>query len=422
MCARERGAAAQPLLRLFAKSPPVAPMLPLFRLPALACSPLVSVFLSNGLISLGCLLVSPCLSLVSRQHRLRVPPTNSLLPAPHPPPDDFMLLHAGSSVYCGKWCDSVGYFASHGCPCPQVGGWGGRAVGWGGVGWGGCDAPVDAGATSLAGEFRRPCSSSPSPTVTCRRKARSTRSVPKAPPRPSCSPTHPPPHPFPTPVYEPLRLLYERAQGAGRRAGGGMGQAGAPASWVSGHTVSQRAACERDESLERNEPGGEWGKQVCQRRGVERLLPLLQHEMQAAQPLRRNAAQGSLPAPPPPPPPRRNVVAAAHGWRRWRQGRRRQQLLPMATEQSTGMPRAAAAAETALTAGCKSSQVCRGCIRWVAGGGGGGIAGGGGDSEAAACCCMLLRARLPLPLQCRPFCRQQGPHSCVGTLLTHVPL
>ncbi|PSC76238.1 ABC transporter [Micractinium conductrix] len=33
--------------------------------------------------------------------------------------DDFMLLHAGSSVYCGKWCDSVGYFASHGCPCPQ---------------------------------------------------------------------------------------------------------------------------------------------------------------------------------------------------------------------------------------------------------------------------------------------------------------
>lgn len=35
--------------------------------------------------------------------------------------DDFMLLHAGATAYYGRWADSVDYFASHGCPCPQVG-------------------------------------------------------------------------------------------------------------------------------------------------------------------------------------------------------------------------------------------------------------------------------------------------------------
>jgi hypothetical protein len=33
--------------------------------------------------------------------------------------DDFMLLHAGATAYYGRWADSVAYFASHGCPCPQ---------------------------------------------------------------------------------------------------------------------------------------------------------------------------------------------------------------------------------------------------------------------------------------------------------------
>ncbi|KAL4435933.1 hypothetical protein ABPG77_000695 [Micractinium sp. CCAP 211/92] len=33
--------------------------------------------------------------------------------------DDFMLLHAGSVAYFGPWSESVSYFASQGCPCPQ---------------------------------------------------------------------------------------------------------------------------------------------------------------------------------------------------------------------------------------------------------------------------------------------------------------
>ncbi|PRW59820.1 ABC ATP-binding isoform 1 [Chlorella sorokiniana] len=33
--------------------------------------------------------------------------------------DDFMLLHAGSTVYFGRWEGAVDYFAAHGCPCPQ---------------------------------------------------------------------------------------------------------------------------------------------------------------------------------------------------------------------------------------------------------------------------------------------------------------
>ncbi|KAI7840867.1 hypothetical protein COHA_005397 [Chlorella ohadii] len=33
--------------------------------------------------------------------------------------DDFLLLHAGSTVYFGRWEGVVGYFAGHGCPCPQ---------------------------------------------------------------------------------------------------------------------------------------------------------------------------------------------------------------------------------------------------------------------------------------------------------------
>ncbi|KAL4458831.1 hypothetical protein ABPG75_013696 [Micractinium tetrahymenae] len=33
--------------------------------------------------------------------------------------DDLMLLHAGSVSYFGPWSESVAYFASQGCPCPQ---------------------------------------------------------------------------------------------------------------------------------------------------------------------------------------------------------------------------------------------------------------------------------------------------------------
>ena len=33
--------------------------------------------------------------------------------------DDFLLLHAGSTVYFGPWQGVVDYFAGHGCPCPQ---------------------------------------------------------------------------------------------------------------------------------------------------------------------------------------------------------------------------------------------------------------------------------------------------------------